>query len=174
MDNLHCLSAGVELLPGALRVGAIVRDMLWTAVSISSVILKVSAIASSLVMSLLLAGCSAFPASYEAKLADHLTKTGAKMYGAYWCPHCARQKRKFGGAARRLPYVECDQQGINAKPEACAAVGVEVYPTWVIEGEHYLGTQPLGRLSALSGFESPEGVPLPEDSEPAGGYSSVE
>jgi hypothetical protein len=22
----------------------------------------------------------------------------AKMYGAYWCPHCAEQKEMFGGA----------------------------------------------------------------------------
>lgn len=137
-------------------------------------ILKVSAIATSLLAATLLAGCSSFPTSYEAQLADYLTETGAKMYGAYWCPHCATQKRAFGRAAVRLPYVECAPDGINAQPEACAAVGVEAYPTWVIKGEYYLGTQPLGRLGVLSGFESPESVPLPEDSGPAGGYSTVD
>ncbi|MFQ5851026.1 MAG: vitamin K epoxide reductase family protein [Candidatus Binatia bacterium] len=36
-------------------------------------------------------------------LAEHLTKGGAKFYGAYWCPHCENQKRIFGASAYRLP-----------------------------------------------------------------------
>ncbi|MBE9059888.1 hypothetical protein IQ256_02630 [cf. Phormidesmis sp. LEGE 11477] len=102
---------------------------------------------------LLLAGCSSLPNSYEAELAEHLESTGAKMYGAYWCPHCATQKKYFGGAADQLPYVECDANGINAEVELCRTAGIEAYPTWVIEGEYYLGAQPLKKLAALSGFE---------------------
>lgn len=103
----------------------------------------------------LLAGCSSLESSYEARLADHLTEIGAKMYGAYWCPHCAVQKDYFGGSASRLPYVECDPEGFGAQVALCDAAGVEAYPTWVIEGERYLGAQPLGELATLSGFESP-------------------
>ncbi|MEL6815377.1 MAG: hypothetical protein AAFP03_11255, partial [Cyanobacteria bacterium J06598_3] len=104
-----------------------------------------------------------------------LTPDMAKMYGAYWCPHCANQKREFGGAAGRLPYVECDPEGINAQAEACEAAGVEVYPTWVIENEVYLGVQPIGRLSVLSGYEVNEGeLPLEGDSEPTGNYSPAQ
>lgn len=133
-------------------------------------------IATSLLTASLLVGCSSFPASYEAQLADHLTESGAKMYGAYWCPHCATQKREFGGAAGRLPYVECDPQGINAQPELCEAARVEVYPTWVISGEYYLGVQPLARLSVLSGLEpTPEDAfPLEGDAMPTGDYSTAE
>ena len=29
-------------------------------------------------------------------LAEHLTNSGAKMYGAFWCPHCQQQKAIFG------------------------------------------------------------------------------
>ncbi|MEL6816618.1 MAG: hypothetical protein AAFP03_17690, partial [Cyanobacteria bacterium J06598_3] len=35
-----------------------------------------------LLTALSLVGCSSFPTAYEAQLADHLTETGAKMYGA--------------------------------------------------------------------------------------------
>jgi glutaredoxin len=102
----------------------------------------------------LLWGCSALPNSYETQLAEHLTATGAKMYGAYWCPHCAAQKDFFKAGADSLPYVECDPAGLNAQAERCQAEGIEVYPTWIIEGEFYTGAQPLSQLAALSGFKS--------------------
>lgn len=104
--------------------------------------------------SALLAGCSSsLPNAYEAQIADHLTATGAKMYGAYWCPHCATQKSYFGGAASRIPYVECDPEGIDSEAALCEAAGITAYPTWVIAGEYYLGAQPLIKLERLSGFE---------------------
>ncbi len=107
----------------------------------------------SILISLLLTSCSSLPNSYEAKLADHLADTGAKMYGAYWCPHCATQKKYFGGAASRIPYIECDEKGLNAQVELCQVAEIEAYPTWIIEGEYYLGAQPLRRLAELSGFD---------------------
>lgn len=102
-----------------------------------------------------LTGCSSLDSSYEARLAEHLSETGARMYGAYWCPHCAVQKDYFGGSASRLPYVECDPEGFGAQAALCDEVGIEAYPTWVIEGDRYLGAQPLSQLATLSGFESP-------------------
>src|SRR5262249_35158147 len=44
-------------------------------------------------------------------VAVHLAHTGAKMYGAYWCPHCMEQKSYFGTSASRLPYIECSPGG---------------------------------------------------------------
>ncbi len=114
-----------------------------------------------LIVLAMLSGCSTLPTVYEARLADHLTATGAKMYGAYWCPHCGAQKEYFSGVADRLPYVECDAQGFNAQPDLCAQMGIEVYPTWIINGEYYTGVQPLGELAALSGFE-PKNEPKAE------------
>jgi hypothetical protein len=102
----------------------------------------------------MLSSCSALPTAYELKLAEHLTATGAKMYGAYWCPHCGAQKAYFSGVADQLPYVECDAQGLNAQPDLCAQMGIEVYPTWIIEGNYYTGVQLPGKLAALSGFEA--------------------
>jgi len=46
------------------------------------------------------------PQSIE--LAKYLRETGARMYGAYWCPHCSRQKELFGREAwSYVDYVEC-------------------------------------------------------------------
>jgi len=40
-----------------------------------------------------------------------LTDRHVLMYGAYWCPHCAEQKEKFGDSFRYAPYVECGIPG---------------------------------------------------------------
>jgi uncharacterized membrane protein len=87
-----------------------------------------------------------------AALADHLRESGAVFYGAYWCPHCQAQKQMFGAAASKLPYVECDPRGTNAQPNACAAVGVKAYPTWVINGQKMEGEVSPSDLARLSGF----------------------
>ncbi|NJO08874.1 MAG: hypothetical protein HC873_03550 [Leptolyngbyaceae cyanobacterium SL_1_1] len=111
------------------------------------------------VLGSLLIGCSQTesattePLSFEAQLADYLTAEGDKMYGAYWCPHCAEQKERFGNAVDRIPYVECDPKGEEAQPEICQAKGIKGYPTWEIKGEIYMGVQSVEELATLSGFE---------------------
>lgn len=91
--------------------------------------------------------------SYEARLAKHLTAQDAKMYGAFWCPHCADQKEMFGSAIDQIPYVECDPEGEEAQPQLCRDKNIEGYPTWEINGELYPGTRSLEELAQLSGFE---------------------
>lgn len=127
----------------------------------------------SLTILALLVSCSALPNSYEARLADHLTATDAKMYGAYWCPHCGVQKDYFGAAADRLPYIECDPQGYDPQPDLCVQMGIEAYPTWVIGGKSYVGTLLPGKLAALSGFESDSAQPSVEEPAEKGGYSTA-
>jgi hypothetical protein len=55
----------------------------------------------------------------------------AKMYGLYYCPHCADQKEMFGAAFRYVPYQEC---AIKDKPgemaPACKAAGLKLFPSW--------------------------------------------
>ena len=36
------------------------------------------------------------PLSTLDSFAQCLTSKGMKMYGAWWCPHCAEQKESFG------------------------------------------------------------------------------
>lgn len=84
-------------------------------------------------------------------LADHLERSGAKFYGAFWCPTCQEQKRLFGPSAKRLPYVECSPDGKKGLlVRACVDANVKGYPTWVIRGRHYqqlLSPEELARYS---------------------------
>ena len=90
-------------------------------------------------------------------LADHLAQTGAKFYGASWCPHCKDQKRIFGSAAVRLPYIECSPLGGQgtATAKVCLDAGIRSYPTWFIKGEKIEEVLSIQRLSEKSGFKPP-------------------
>mgnify|MGYP001198643788 CR=1 FL=1 len=52
-----------------------------------------------------------------------------KMYGAYWCPHCADQKEILG-KSYRFVYVECGIQGSHEESDECKKLGVKLFPTW--------------------------------------------
>lgn len=95
------------------------------------------------------------PGSRRAEaLAQHLSAYGAKFYGASWCVECSRQKRHFGHAAEQLPYVECSPGGRNAPMTAtCAAAGVTVFPTWVIDGIEHNGVIEPQQLAVLTRFD---------------------
>lgn len=93
----------------------------------------------------------------EIELAKHLTNVGAKMYGAYWCPHCIDQKKLFGQeAVAQMPYVECDPSGANSQAAICQSKGIKGYPTWEINGQQVSGTQSLDQLAQLSGYQGPK------------------
>ena len=90
----------------------------------------------------------------ELALATHLTQAGAKMYGAYTCPHCQNQKQLFGKeAVQNLNYVECHPDGQNARPELCDAAKIEGFPTWEINGKLYQGEKTLQELADLSAYK---------------------
>jgi uncharacterized membrane protein/glutaredoxin len=87
-------------------------------------------------------------------LAEHLAKTGAKFYGAYWCPHCEDQKEMFGASVHRLPYIECSPGGRRSPQAAkCRTARIRSYPTWFINGRRHEGAYSLRRLAELSGFK---------------------
>ncbi len=86
-------------------------------------------------------------------LAEHLTQTGAKMYGTYWCPYCNKQEELFKDAVSKVQIVECDPQGENAQPQLCAQANVSSYPTWEIKGKLYRGMRSLEELAELSGYQ---------------------
>jgi hypothetical protein len=79
-----------------------------------------------------------------------LTAKQAKMYGAFWCPHCEEQKDKFGSSFQYAPYVECGIKGSKGIEPVCTQAGIKRFPTWIfadgtrVEGEHelnFLGEQ---------------------------------
>lgn len=85
-------------------------------------------------------------------VAEALSASGAKFYGASWCPHCMDQKKMFGAAGRYLPYVECAPNGPRA-PQAteCVAEQIKGYPTWIINGNRYQRMLSVKQLAAMSG-----------------------
>lgn len=87
-------------------------------------------------------------------LAEHLDASGAKFYGAFWCPACQEQKRRFGSSADRLPYVECTPDGRGGGlAEACASRDISRYPTWIIGGSRLQGVVEPEELARESGFK---------------------
>ncbi len=87
-------------------------------------------------------------------LATHLRDSGARFYGAYWCPACQEQKELFTASVDRLPYVECTPQG-RGGPRAvdCLTRNIEQYPTWIIDGQRHTGVVSVERLGRLSSFD---------------------
>jgi len=90
----------------------------------------------------------------ELQLARHLTSIGAKMYAAYWCPHCHDQKQLFGRQALALlTIVECAPDGRNSQTALCQEKKIEGFPTWEINGKMTSGTQTLQQLADVSGYK---------------------
>lgn len=60
-----------------------------------------------------------------------LASKNARMYGLYWCPHCADQKREFGASFRYVTYVECaSENDPHELTPTCKAAGVKLFPSW--------------------------------------------
>lgn len=86
-------------------------------------------------------------------LAKHLRKIGAKVYAAYWCPHCHTQKQRFGKeAVRHLEIIECDRRGVKPQRQLCLDKKIRGFPTWEIDGKFYSGSQTLENLARISKF----------------------
>jgi uncharacterized membrane protein len=93
---------------------------------------------------------------YLQALAEHLSESDVKFYGAYWCPHCQEQKLAFGASAKRLPYVECSPNGQRAAPATdCLGANVRNYPTWVIGKRRLERALSAAQLARYSSFRPP-------------------
>jgi hypothetical protein len=82
------------------------------------------------------------PGDYDS-FAQCVGASGAKMYGATWCPHCNDQKHEFGNSFRFIQYVECSTPDNSGESDECRAANITAYPTWVF-GD---GTRETGALS---------------------------
>jgi hypothetical protein len=80
------------------------------------------------------------PGQHDA-FAQCISNSGAKFYGAFWCPHCQAQKAAFGKSAKLLPYVECSNPD-KTQADVCKDAGITGYPTWVFAD----GTQLSGEV----------------------------
>ncbi len=98
------------------------------------------------------------PAIYD-DFAKCLDQKGAKFYGAFWCPHCQREKALFGKSKALLPYVECSTPDGAGQTQICIDKKIQSYPTWIFaDGSQLTGESTLEQLSEKSG------CPLPSSS----------
>jgi hypothetical protein len=77
-------------------------------------------------------GQASAPQQADAKtqqVAEALTASGAKLYGAWWCSHCQAQKELFSDAFDKLNYVECANPD-STQNTTCKEAGITSYPTW--------------------------------------------
>lgn len=87
------------------------------------------------------------PGQYDT-FAQCLGEKGATFYGAFWCPHCQKQKALFGRSAKKLPYVECSTRDGKGVLPVCEQAQIQSYPTWVFaDGTRVSGEQTFETLS---------------------------
>ena len=76
-----------------------------------------------------------------------INDSGAKFYGAFWCPHCQSQKELFGSSKQYLPYIECSNPD-NSQTQICIDNKIEGYPTWIFkDGSELSGEVELATLA---------------------------
>ena len=81
----------------------------------------------------------------------------ARMYGMFWCSHCAEQKREFGASFQYVPYVECaSKDNSHELTPACKAAGVTKFPSWQFGSE-----PPKARVLSLQELSEMTGCSLP-------------
>ncbi len=86
-----------------------------------------------------------------------LKDSGAKFYGAFWCPHCQNQKALFGSSAKLLPYIECSTPNGQDRLPVCTDAGITGYPTWTFtDGAVKTGEVSLEELSTLTSCPLPQ------------------
>jgi len=85
-----------------------------------------------------------------------LTDKGAVMYGTFWCPHCAKTKKRFGSSFQFIKYVECDPRGDNEQSELCLEKEIEAYDTWEFsDGSRVIGEPSFETLGEKAGCSVP-------------------
>ena len=98
-------------------------------------------------------GSSIFsPGKYDT-FAQCINDSGAKFYGAYWCPHCNDQKALFGKSAKKLPYIECSLPNRGGQNALCNEINIESYPTWIFPDGSRSNFLTLTQLSEKTGCE---------------------
>lgn len=88
-----------------------------------------------------------------------ITEKGAVMYGAFWCPHCAKVKKNFGESFRYVEYVECDPRGDNEQSLLCIEKEIEAYATFEFNDNpetRLVGEPTFEELAAATGCVAPE------------------
>ncbi len=71
------------------------------------------------------------------------------LYVQTGCSHCVEQEELFGVNVRFLTIVDCIKE---ENRQACILAGIEATPTWIIDGEKYVGVKTIEELKELTGY----------------------
>lgn len=70
------------------------------------------------------------------------------LYVQPGCSHCEDQERLFGDSIRYLTMIDCLENR-----QECIDAEVEGTPTWIIDGQKYVGVQSIEKLKELTGYQ---------------------
>ena len=83
-----------------------------------------------------------------------LTDNNVKFYGAFWCSHCATQKKLFGKSIDFVNYIECSTSNKREQIQVCIDANIKGYPTWEFkDGTRVTGALSIKELGSRSGCE---------------------
>ncbi len=86
------------------------------------------------------------------EFAKCLNEKGVKFYGAFWCPHCNKEKALFGNSMKYVNYIECSTPDGQGQLPVCSAAGIGSYPTWEFaDGARVNGELSLEDLASKTG-----------------------
>ena len=76
--------------------------------------------------------------------------THAMVYVQAGCIHCKEQEDLFGSNWKYITSFDCASSTEHA--QVCSIAGITGTPTWVINGQQYIGTQSIDTLKQLTGY----------------------
>ncbi len=96
------------------------------------------------------------PGKYDT-FATCVKDSGAKFFGAFWCPHCQDQKKMFESSAKLLPYIECSTPNGQSQLDICINEGIKGYPTWRFsDGEEFTQVLTLEEIAEKTSCTLPQ------------------
>jgi large repetitive protein len=98
--------------------------------------------------------------------AQALTASGAKLYGADWCPFCTDQKNLFEEGDKFLDFVEVTDADRNFTNVATQN-NITSMPTWIFGNGARLSREQLGHVPTLAEIASASGISIPNSSDPS-------
>ncbi len=86
-----------------------------------------------------------------------IKNNGSQFYGAFWCPHCGRQKDLLGNRKNNYNYIECSTKDAKDTTQVCKDEKINNYPTWKFKNDPRVcrGVTPIRVLANITGCDLP-------------------
>ncbi|MDD5699989.1 MAG: hypothetical protein PHH00_02235 [Candidatus Nanoarchaeia archaeon] len=111
-----------------------------------------------IVLILLVAGAIIYNKTVGLAIKDTPSEEVAKYIGEHavvyvqaGCHACTEQEKLFGDNWKYINSVDCTSSQENT--QICINLGIEGTPTWIINGQKYVGVQSIEKLKELTGYQ---------------------